>query len=102
MLDPQDIRVTSYLPSSGHGAGGQMVGLTTSGVIVHHMPSGLGVSCDSERSQYRNKEKALELLEQLVHPATQPQGHCERTWDGGCVCGGDLPAIREGCYNWKK
>jgi len=72
MLDPQDIRVTSYLPSSGHGAGGQMVGLTTSGVIVHHMPSGLGVSCDSERSQHANKEKALRLLEQLLNPETQP------------------------------
>jgi hypothetical protein len=42
------------------------VGLTTSGIIVHHMPSGLGVSCDSERSQHQNKEKALQLLEALI------------------------------------
>jgi hypothetical protein len=48
------------------------VGLTTSGIIVHHMPSGLGVSCDSERSQHANKEKALRLLEQLLHLVTQP------------------------------
>lgn len=66
MIDPQDLRITSYLPQSGHGAGGMMVGLTTSGIIVHHIPTGIGVSCDSERSQHANKEKALRLLEQLV------------------------------------
>lgn len=66
MLNPQDIRVTSYLPHSGHGAGGMQVGMTTSGVVVHHMPSGIGISCDSERSQYANKEKAMELLKALL------------------------------------
>lgn len=70
MIDPIDVRVTSYLPQSGYGAGGQQVGLTSSGVIVHHMPTGLGVSCDSERSQYANKEKALKILEQLINQAT--------------------------------
>lgn len=66
MLDPYDLRVTSYLPHSGFGAGGQQVGLTTSGVIVHHMPTGLGVSCDSERSQHANKERAIQMLTSLV------------------------------------
>jgi len=66
MLNPHDLRITSYLPQSGHGAGGMTVGLTTSGIIVHHIPSGLGVSCDSERSQHQNKEKALQLLEALI------------------------------------
>ena len=66
MLDPLDLRITNYLPQSGHGAGGMTVGLTTSGIIVHHTPSGLGISCDSERSQYANKEKALTLLTSLI------------------------------------
>lgn len=66
MLDLQDVRITSYLPQSGHGAGGMTVGLTTSGIIVHHMPTGLGISCDSERSQHANKNKALALLESLL------------------------------------
>lgn len=66
MLDYQDIRITSYLPHSGHGAGGMMVGTTTSGVIAHHMPTGLGISCDSERSQHANKEKAIQMLTSLV------------------------------------
>lgn len=66
MLDPYDLRVTSYLPQTGHGHGGMTVGLTTSGIIVHHIPTGLGISCDSERSQHANKEKALAMLESLV------------------------------------
>lgn len=66
MLNPHDLRITSYLPQSGHGAGGMTVGLTTSGITVHHIPSGIGVSCDSERSQHANKEKALQLLTSLV------------------------------------
>ncbi|QNO00621.1 peptide chain release factor 1 [Pseudomonas phage phiPsa381] len=66
MIDPYDLRVTSYLPQSGHGAGGMTVGLTTSGIIVHHIPTGLGISCDSERSQHANKEKALQMLTSLV------------------------------------
>lgn len=112
MLDPQDVRVTSYLPHSGHGAGGMMVGMTTSGMIVHHIPTGIGVSCDSERSQYANKEKALKILEKLVKPeldwealrafyyARQSKGGYCRMGDN-CVCGGDFPEDREGCFEWK-
>lgn len=66
MMDIQDLRVTPYLPQSGYGAGGMTVGISTSGIIVHHIPSGIGVSCDSERSQHANKEKALKLLQSLV------------------------------------
>lgn len=82
MFEPHDIRVTSYLPQSGYGAGGQHVGLTTSGVIVHHIPTGLGVSCDSERSQYANKEKAFKLLERLYRIALfdKSSGLCQETF----------------------
>jgi peptide chain release factor 1 len=66
MIEPQDLRITSYLPQSGHGSGGMTVGLNPSGIIAHHIPSGVGVSCDSERSQHANKEKAVLLLELLM------------------------------------
>lgn len=46
--------------------GGQHVGLTHSGVLIVHQPTGLGVVSVSERSQYRNKERALIMLEILV------------------------------------
>lgn len=95
MIESLDVRVTSYLPQSGHGAGGMTVGMTTSGMIVHHIPTGIGISCDSERSQYANKEKALKLLEKLLTPE---EGYC-RMGDN-CVCGGDVPAVRAGCFEW--
>lgn len=66
MFEPHELRVTNYLPQSGFGAGGQHVGLTTQGVIVHHIATGVGVSCDSERSQYANKEKALVMLQAML------------------------------------
>lgn len=153
MLDASEVRVTSYLPQGGHGAGGMSVGLITSGMIVHHIPTGIGISCDSERSQWANKEKALQLLTSLLRAVesekymlppptpyvadkvslikevrqkagcglkeakeavdrmgtiegallhlTGSTGYCRNGGDS-CVCGGDLPAIREGCYNWQK
>lgn len=160
MIDPIDLRVTSYLPQSGSAAGGMTVGLTTSGIIVHHIPSGIGVTVDSERSQHANKEKALQLLQSLViaikaqdqyeqsfqqpvhphnrvkmiketreqtgyglkeskeavdrfgnveeavaylnglNPTKAYEGHC-RMGDH-CLCGGDVPAVSEGCFEWKR
>lgn len=72
MFEHHELRVTSYLPQEGYGAGGMTVGLTNQGIIVHHIPSGLGVSCDSERSQHANKEKALRLLELILKPVGAP------------------------------
>lgn len=63
---PQDLRITTYLPQSGQGAGGMQIGLNPSGIIVHHIPTGLGVSCDSERSQHANREKAIKMLEHVL------------------------------------
>lgn len=68
MFEAHELRVTSYLPQEGYGAGGMTVGMTTSGIIVHHISSGIGVSCDSERSQHANKERAIALLWQILKP----------------------------------
>ena len=62
-LKPADLEISTY-PS--YKTGGQHVGLTHSGVLVVHVPTGLGVVSVSERSQYRNKERALLMLEILV------------------------------------
>lgn len=67
MFDPQDIRVTTVSP---YGAGGMSVGTNPSQVSVLHIPSGLGITCSSERSQHANKEKALKLLELIVRQPT--------------------------------
>jgi peptide chain release factor 2 len=62
-LKQEDLEVRTYPLNN---PGGQHVGLTSSGVMIIHLPSGIGVVSTGERSQYKNKEKALVMLETLV------------------------------------
>ena len=58
-LDPADI---SFESCKSSGAGGQHINKTESAVRLTHKPTGIVVECDEERSQFKNKEKALKLL----------------------------------------
>ncbi len=96
-IDPNDLRIDVYRSS---GNGGQSVNTTDSAVRITHMPSGIVVACQDEKSQLKNKDKALKILKARIYEIEQQKQQDEISKDRKTQVGSGDRSGRIRTYNF--
>jgi peptide chain release factor 1 len=96
-INPADLKVDTYRSS---GAGGQHVNKTESAIRITHIPSGVVVECQDERSQHKNRARAMSLLASRLLSAEQEKHHAEQSLTRKLQVGSGDRSERIRTYNY--
>ncbi len=96
-INPADLKVDTYRAS---GAGGQHVNRTESAIRITHLPSGIVVECQDERSQHKNRARAMSLLAAKLLAAEQEKQHSEQAATRKLLVGSGDRSERIRTYNF--